>query len=61
MTNEITMTNAVIEYPEPQGDQVLRPCRNLERRPNTRTGANRHHGADILPLADLALHRRTLA
>ena len=41
----------------PQRHQVLRPCRQFERRPNPRAGADRHHCADILPLAELALHR----
>jgi nitroreductase len=46
---------------EPNRRQVLRPCRHLERRRNPRAGANWHHRADILPLAELALYRRTRA
>src|SRR3546814_2308368 len=48
-------------YLEPQRRQVLRPFHHLERRPNPRAGADRHFRADILPLAELALHRRTHA
>src|SRR3546814_2851442 len=48
-------------YLEPQRRQVLRPGHHLERRPNPRAGADRHFRADILPLAELALHRRTHA
>src|SRR3546814_6032712 len=48
-------------HSEPQCRQVLRPCRNLERRPNPRAGADRKFRADILPLAELALHRRPYA
>jgi nitroreductase len=43
---------------EPQHHQSIRPCRHLERRPNPRVGANRHHRADILQLAETGASSR---
>jgi hypothetical protein len=43
---------------EPQHHQSVRPCRHLERRPNPRVGANRHHRADILQLAETGASSR---
>ena len=61
-TNGITMTNGVIEcILSRSAAKYYDPAATLSDDPNPRAGANRHHRADILPLAELALHRRTHA
>jgi hypothetical protein len=44
LTNGMTMTNAVIEcILSRSAAKYYNPCRHLERRPNPRAGADRHH------------------
>ena len=59
--NKVKLSIGYRMHPEPNRRQVLRPCRHLERRSNPRAGAYRHHRADILSLAELALHCRAHA
>ena len=59
MTDGITMTNAIIESLVSRSTTSLYdPAVTLTDDQIQRAGANRHHRADVLPLAELALHRR---
>jgi hypothetical protein len=61
MTDGITMTNGVIEcILSRSATKYFDPAATLSD-DQIRELARRHHRADVLPLAELALHRRTHA
>ena len=62
MTNGSTMTNGIIESIVSRSTtKHYDPAVTLSDDQIREAGANRHHRADILPHAELALHRRTHA